>query len=173
VSEPVPQTTHFLTPTYTLSGPSATGLLSACTFVKPEWLAELVRLATLDTVTEETALENECALPPEARFRPAVGPGAPKADAWAPNEARTRMLRGLHFLCAGPVDVDVRHGDGASEVFDPAAGAAAWAGALKRAKKKAGEKLVLLADAGALGHSVWGVFAKEAAKWVLWLAFQV
>jgi hypothetical protein len=97
---------------------------------------------------------------------------------WAPNEARLRLFKGFIFLCVGEKGREVKEefkeaidrGEGTCEVFDCAAGTLKWGTILKRAKKKAQDKFVLLASEQAVktaaGDTTWGELVEEATRYL-------
>jgi hypothetical protein len=184
VHTPNPHVTHHLTSTFVANDVIAASLLTACQFVKPEWLNEVIRLGNLplqDESTIGTSLEQVFALPPTTKFRPSFSPSLPPPlkvfKAWEPNEERLNMFKGFRFLCVvekgREINSDRRgvisRGGGSMERFDGGGGRAKWHKALSSASAKDGvKKLVVVADEGnmktAVGKDTWQDLNDEAEK---------
>lgn len=92
---PHTSTTHHICQSYAPSLPHALSLLSACTFVKPEWLAELLKLNNDDDLDYRQPLAN--------KYRPSfAGQGLVEKQktfaTWEANEGRIGMWNGWRFV---------------------------------------------------------------------------
>ncbi|KAJ7442642.1 proline-rich protein [Mycena latifolia] len=181
IHTPNPNTTHHLTNTYAVTTLHALSLLSNTTFVKSEWLDEVIRLGNLPLNNDPSSgisLEQAFNLPPTNKFRPTFNAAVPSEHktfkTWEPNEERMNMFTPYRFLCVGEakreIDSDLREllsrGGGAVEVFDVAGGTSKWTKALSRGRAKVTQKLVLIAteDAceAAVGKDSWRELVNEA-----------
>lgn len=160
-----------------------TSLLSAAQLVKPEWLAELIALSTLDPQESTRALEHNFSLPPESKFRPgfagALSQTYKTLKTWQPNEARLNMLKGYRFVFVGEKGVEipagyrdlVKRGGAEYESFTVSSGVVRWRKALSRAKTLAEErnaKVSPVADLDAMelvtGVEEWKEFISIAER---------
>lgn len=174
VHAPNAQVTHHLTSTYTATPLLAASLLSACHFVKPEWLQELIKDANLPNDTSNQSF----ALPAVHKYRPAFSPSLSPIHkvfkVWEPNEERLNLLANIRFVCVGEkgreIESDLREvinrGSGSIETFEVHGGKAKWHKALTRGQAKGGKKLVLVGDEkaikAAVGQNGWTDLAAEA-----------
>ena len=182
VHTPSTSVTHHVASELRLSACVGASLISSCNFVKPDWVTELLRKADLPP-DDPDSLENHSNLPNPTKFLPGFHSSVPKAlqkkDLWTPNEARIHVFRDLRFLCVGEksreIDSELRamieRGGGAIETFNVKDGTAKWRKSLSRGSAKEGQKMVGVADFGAMhavvGESTWLEFVKEAAEYVL------
>ncbi|KAJ7189850.1 proline-rich protein, partial [Mycena pura] len=176
----VQNVTHHLTNTYAATAPHALSLVSASTFVKPEWLDEVLRLGNS---SDGTSLEQTFTLPPIAKYRPAFNAALPSEQktfkVWEPNEERPTMFTPFRFLCVGESKREIDSGlrelltrAGAKvDVFDVSSGISKWRKALIRGKAKTNEELVLLAEEeaceAAVGKDSWRELVNEAQTFML------
>jgi hypothetical protein len=180
---PNPHVTHHLLSTYTVNPAVAASLLTACHFVKPEWINEVIRLGNLPADSSGgVSLEHTCSLPPISKFRPAFSaslhPEQKVFKVWEPNEERLNMLASYRFLCVGEkgreLESDFRdiieRGGASFETFDVKAGKTKFHRALSRGQAKVGKKqLVLAKEQGmqaAIGKDGWKELVGEASKYV-------
>ncbi|KAK7048502.1 putative proline-rich protein [Favolaschia claudopus] len=174
VHTPAPNITHHLTNSYAATSQQALSLVSACSFVKPEWLNEVIRFGNLPLNSDPStglSLEESFSLPPIAKFRPTLPTDLPAEHRsykiWEPNEERMTLFSPFRFVCVGEakrqIDSDLRElitrASGKIEVFDIQGGADKWRGTLTRAKAKTKQITVPLADAeacvAAVGEKSW------------------
>ncbi|KAJ7095750.1 proline-rich protein [Mycena belliarum] len=172
---------YHLTSTYAVTTLHALSLLWGSTFVKSDWLDEVIRLGNLPLNSDPTngvSLEQNFKLPMTAKYRPTFGADVPPEhktfNIWESNEGRMHMFHPYRFLCVGEgrreIDSDLRellsHGGGKVEVFDVTDGTVKWTKALSRGRAKVTQKLVLIArqDAceAAVGKDIWRELVKEA-----------
>ncbi|KAI0325140.1 hypothetical protein GY45DRAFT_1287702 [Cubamyces sp. BRFM 1775] len=173
-----PAVTHHLTPTYALTAPIATALVSLATLVKPEWLS-----AILDAGNgRPSALEEAFALPPTNKYRPAFTAGLPlrlkKFDIWQPNEERVGIFRGRRFIFAGEKGAEapttlkelVRRAEGEYECFAIEGGSERFRQVLAKGKARE-SSLVLVADRPAtlatIGEDGWKALVDTAKSFEL------
>lgn len=185
VITPDPQVTHHLISTYTANSLIAASLVSACQFVKPEWLHEVIRLGNLpvnNDLSDGVSLERVFALPPINKYRPSFSPTLPTSQkvfkVWEPNEERLNMFQGYRYLCVGEkgreIDGDLREvisrAGGQIETFDAHSGKVKWHKALARGQAKEGKKLVVVGDKKSLqtavGQGGWDELMSEAKGFV-------
>lgn len=184
-----PSITHHLIPQYAVNPATATSLLSAAQFVKPEWLNEIVRLGSLPVGGDSSngsSLEQVFALPPETKFRPTFAAALPAPlkvfKVWEPNEERVGMFRGYRFLFVGEKgrEVDemmtelVRRGGGEREVCSVDGGPQKLHRLLAKGQAKLAnvseskKGLILVADAtaitAAVGSKQWEALVNEAKE---------
>lgn len=182
---PSAHVTHHLTSTYSATLSIATSLLSACQFVKPEWLHEIIRIGTLPRNNEPStgiSLEDNFSLPLISKFRPTFSSTLPPSQKlfkiWEPNEERLNMFQGYRFICAGEkareIDTDLRdlltRGGGTIETFDVQGGVSKLHKALTRGRAKEGKGVVIVGDQKliqtAVGDEGWNELLAEAKTYV-------
>lgn len=159
VHVPNQHVTHHLLSSYTANPIVAASLLSACQFVKPEWLVEVIRLGSLEKSSDPSngvSLEQLFVLPPITKYRPSYSASLSLSQkefrVWEPNEERLSMFTGYRFLCvdekARELDGDfkevIERGGGSYETFDTTAGKAKFHKALARGQAKEGKKLIVV-----------------------------
>ncbi|TFK35843.1 hypothetical protein BDQ12DRAFT_655171 [Crucibulum laeve] len=159
VQVPNTQVTHHLTGSYIANPSIIASLVSACQFVKPEWLHEVMRLGN-------TALEDLFALPPISKYRPSFSPSLSPTlkdfKIWEPNEERIKMFAQFRFICVGEkpreLDSDLRavisRAGGTVETFGVHGGVAKFHQVLTRGQAKEGKKLVVIGDLKAIKAAV-------------------
>ncbi|TFK68894.1 hypothetical protein BDN72DRAFT_643854 [Pluteus cervinus] len=164
VSQPDQSVTHHLTPSLSSNPLIITSLASACTFVKPEWLQELLRLGTSDTGPSE--LEATFTLPFTNKFKPTFSPALASKyktfKIWDPNEERLNMLHEFKFIIlrekSNLAEADVKElivrAGGSVDFFDVHDGRAKWHRALTRGRAKEGKMLVVLADQASIQAAI-------------------
>ncbi|KAH9895783.1 hypothetical protein C8Q73DRAFT_689417 [Cubamyces lactineus] len=173
-----PAVTHHLTPTYTLSAPIATALISLATLVKPEWLTTILSAGK----GEPSALEESFVLPPTSKFRPTFTPGLPlrlkKFDIWQSNEERVGIFRGRRFIFVGEKGAEahtalkelVRRAEGEYECFAIEGGPERFRQVLAKGKAREAS-LVLVADRPAalatVGEDDWTALVETAKSFEL------
>ncbi|EMD35805.1 hypothetical protein CERSUDRAFT_96030 [Gelatoporia subvermispora B] len=183
VGDPQPEVTHHLTPTFTLTPALATALLSLAHIVKPDWLAEVLRLGTPESDSDKpSSLEEHFVLPPLTKFRPAFSPSLPPAlktfAAWEPDEARASLFNAYRFIFLGERGREVqsalrelvRRGGAEYECFGANSGRRALHQVL--AKRQGKERtLVLVAEersvVAAVGEDEWKELVEEAGSFDL------
>jgi hypothetical protein len=180
---PHPYVTHHLLSTYTANPSVAASLLSACQFVKHEWINEVIRLGNLPADSSGgVSLEHTFSLPPISKFRPGFSASLPPVQkvfkVWEPNEERLNMLTGYRFLCVGEkgreLESDLRdiieRGGASFETFDAKAGKIKFHRALTRGQAKVDKKqFVLTKEQGmqaAVGKDGWKELVAEARSYV-------
>ena len=179
---PHPEITHHLTAQYAANLITATSLLTLSTFVKPEWLQEVIRLGKNEQATG-VCLEDHFILPPESKFRPGYSPSLPqeqkKFGLWEPNEERVNLFHPCRFICLQekPTDLDsdiretIHRGRGTLETFDIHSGIPKFHRAITRSQAKEGKKTVVVGDADlmqtAVGEDTYAQFVTESKRWAL------
>jgi hypothetical protein len=169
VQTPNSHVTHHLTLNYIANALTATSLLSASQFVKPEWLYEVVRLGNLPKNSDPssgTSLEDIFLLPQISKFRPNFSPSLPPSQkifkVWEPNEERVNMFQSYRFICIGEKAREIEsgmrelihRGGGSLETFDVQSGVAKLHKALTRSQAKEGKKTVVVGDDDAMSTAV-------------------
>lgn len=175
------EVTHHLASALTLSPELATSMISVAVIVKPEWLAEVIRLGeSADDAPSQ--LEREFKPPHVSKYRPTFSPFLPSpvksTSRWEPNEARVGLFRGYRFMFVGEKGREtqdamkelVKRAEGDYECVAVEGGRSAWHKALAKGKSK-GKALVLVADEGsmkiAIGQDRWQEFVDEAKSFEL------
>src|ERR1700733_1138156 len=98
---PVPETTHHILSSYALTPGICASLLSLASFIKKDWLVEVLRLGELGTAE---GLECVFRLPPLSgkAYRPTFAPALPsmlkKQGVWEADEERVGMFRAYTFI---------------------------------------------------------------------------
>lgn len=177
---PSPHVTHHLTPNYVATPTMAVSLLSACQFVKPEWITEVIRLGNLprnNDPSDGVPLEQTFALPLASKYRPVFSPSLQplqKAfNVWEPNEERLNMFSKYRFLWVdekareldGNFKDVIERGGGSFEMFDVHGGKAKLHRALTRGQAKEGKKQLVIGKENsvqaAIGKDGWKEFVNE------------
>ncbi|KAJ7785568.1 proline-rich protein [Mycena olivaceomarginata] len=172
--------THHLTDSFAATTSQALSLVSSAAFVNSGWLKEIARLGDLPLHSDPStglSLEQTFKLPPIiTKYRPTFDEGLPSEQQafkiWEPNEERMNMFSSYRFICVGEakrqIDSEMRElltrASGKIEVFDVKGGAEKWRGAISRAKAKAKQNLVPIADEeaceAAIGKDGWKKIAE-------------
>jgi hypothetical protein len=181
VLTPSPYVTHHLTPNYAATPTFAVSLLSACQFVKPDWITEVIRLGTLprnNDPSDGISLEQTFTLPLTSKYRPSFAstlhPAQKAFNVWEPNEERLNMFSKFRFLWVDEKarDLDgnfkdvIERGGGSFEMFDVHGGKAKLHRALTRGQAKEGKKQVVIGKENsmqaAIGKDGWKELVNEA-----------
>ncbi|PFH49176.1 hypothetical protein AMATHDRAFT_148277 [Amanita thiersii Skay4041] len=180
VPTPNLQVTHHLTPSYTAIPTIALSLVSACHFVKPEWLDEVIRLGNLkddDTTPGDLPLEQSFALPPLSKYHPSFSttlePSQKVFKVWEPSEERMNMFKPYRFFfvveknqeASSDIRDLIQRGGGTYDFLDIRAGRTKWHKALTRGNAKEGQQLVLVGKKESLKLAIdrqdWEDFLQE------------
>ncbi|KAG7442164.1 uncharacterized protein BT62DRAFT_936261 [Guyanagaster necrorhizus] len=170
---PNPNVTHHITSTLSATTSIAASLISACQFVKPEWLSEVLRLGGLPS-DDSSSLESHFKMPLASKYRPTFSPALPEKyktpDVWNPNEERLHIFKDHRFMCISErsreIDSELREllqrGDGSIETFNIQDGGMKWRKALSRGRAKESVKIVAIASedamVAAVGSESWQEF---------------
>lgn len=174
VHVPNRKVTHHLLSTYSANPIVAASLLSACQFVKPEWLDEVIR-------AEGIPLEQSFELPAISKYRPGYSASLSlyqkEFRVWEPNEERLTLFAEYRFLCVdekgrelgGDFRELIERGGGSFEAFDPNSGRGRFHKALARGRAKEGKIVVVVGKResiqAAIGKDGWEEFVAEAKEY--------
>ncbi|KAF5378152.1 hypothetical protein D9615_007618 [Tricholomella constricta] len=176
--------THHVLPSYTAQPIVAASLISACQFVKLEWLAEVIRLGTLPKSADFAhgiPLEHSFNLPPLNKYRPTYSPSLPTSQkefrVWEPNEERLKMFSALRFLFVdekprfGDYKEVIERGGGSFETFDVTGGKSKLHRTLTRGQAKEGKKQIVVGKekslTAAIGKEAWRELVEEVKSFGL------
>ena len=176
--------THHLLSTYSANPIVAASLLSACQFVKPEWLDEVIRLGNLPLSSDPAKgipLEQCFELPPISKYRPGYSASLSLSQkefrVWEPNEERMTLFAEYRFLCvdekgrelSGDFRELIERGGGSFETFDPNSGRRSFHKALARGQAKEGKTVVVIGKResihAAIGKDGWEELVAEAQEY--------
>ncbi|KAF9466695.1 proline-rich protein [Collybia nuda] len=161
--------THHLTPNYAANPVMAASLLSACQFVRPEWIMEVIRLGNLppnNDPSDGVSLEQTFVLPLASKYRPIFSPSLQPLqktfNVWEPNEERLNMFSKYRFLWVdekmreldGNFKDIIERGGGSYEMFDVHGGTAKLHRALTRGQAKEGKKQLVVGKENSIQAAV-------------------
>lgn len=152
VSSHLPEVTHHLTPTLSVSPSIVVSMLTPAYLVRYEWLTELLHLGTNAPTPESlSALEKDFQLPPFSQYRPTPDSSLPPplraASIWEPNNKRAGLLKNKRLVFVEPngreLDPEMRmlveRCGSEYEIFDINGGVLRWKQLLTRSINKAME----------------------------------
>lgn len=180
------QVTHHVLPMYSATPVIAASLLSACQFIRLEWVEELIRLGSLPNLgdsKDDPSLEQNFILPLTNKYRPGYSESLTLSQkefrVWEPNEGRLSMFSDHRFLCvdekgrelSGDFRELIERGNGSFEIFDPSLGKDRFHRALTRGRAKEGKTLVVIGKRksiqAAVGLEQWNNLVNEANEFGL------